>query len=220
MLAALVVCLWLAAATANSEGVMTRWREGRDLPWQVQPAEAGPRWGVATQVVVPRPLVPGQKREMEFSFGRQGEAVLTPFIVMYEPSTHQLLKAVDFEFEYAERRLLGVRHKATYETVTQDPNRVFFTVSFYWKEHKSMHATDGMTLMKAWLMVLAVALSGIVMLDEYLRSRVFLSSAAVSRHSSNSPLLMKKLRHGAHSPGGSGESSPAVVNSPDTKKRE
>ncbi len=213
----LAVCI--SAAAANNVVVVTRWREKRGMPWQTQPAEAGPRWGVGTQVVVPRPLVPQEKREMEFSFGRGADVVTTPFVVIYEPETRQLLKEIEFTFESAGKRLVGLRHRVVYETVAQQPNRVFFTMTYLWQEHREMDAALGMNVLFFWLLVVALVVAVIVLSDECLRSRAFLGETHTSKHSSNSPLMRRRAR-GVPSPGGSGEASPTVFSSPEIKKRE
>jgi hypothetical protein len=213
-----VAALGVAGAVAD-DVVVTRWREKRGVPWQVQPAEAGPQWAQGTKVVVPRPLVPQEKREMEFSFTRGPTTVTTPYVVIYEPEARQLLKEVEFTFEFSGKRLLNVRHRVEYETVVQHPNRVFFTVTYLWQEHREMDATLGLNVLFMWLLVVTVVVSVIVLSDEYLRSRAFLGEAHTSKHSSNSPLIRRRAR-GAHSPGGSGDASPIVYNSPETKKRE
>jgi hypothetical protein len=217
----LVLCAALLACAAASYDVVvvTRWRDKRDMPWQTQPADAGPRWGTGTKLVVPRPLVPHEKREMEFSFSRGGDVATTPFVVIYEPDSSQLVKEIEFTFESAGKRLLGVRHRAVYETLAQHPNRVFFTVTYLWQEHRELDATTGLNVLFVWLLVLAVAVGVIVLADEFLRGRAYLGEAQMSKHSSNSPLIRRRPR-GVSSPGGSGDASPIIFNSPELKKRE
>ncbi len=166
-----VVCLCVACVCATNEPVVARWRESRSEPWMTQPAEASPLFGLDTQLAIPRPLSGTDRREIEFSFGKFGNRVQTPFLLVYEPETLQLIKGFEFVVEYSGKKLLAIRHSATYEKLEEKPSRVFVSVTIRWRE-QGVDSWAGWTALNLWLLVWGVFMATLVSLDELLRNRV------------------------------------------------
>jgi len=170
MLVVLLLAVFCVCGFGN-EPVVVRWRETRAAAWITQPPEASPFFALDSQLSIPRPLAGSERREIEFSIGKIGSRVESPFILIYEPATLQLIKSLDFEIVYAGKQLISVRHTATYERLTEQPNRVFVQITFRWRE-KGIDSWLGSLVWTAWIMGWAVMIGAVVSIDEYMRNRV------------------------------------------------
>ena len=145
---------------------------------------------------MPRQLEPRNEKMLEFAFGHH--EAMTPFVQLYEPGSGQIIKQIEFDFEYSDGQIVALRHRAVYEADAQiGATRVFVAFLYRWHESRHSNSFFGSFVFLLWLFFAGLALAVIVVLDEYIRYRVFVTPGQGSTHRSSpwsSPYVNRKSR--------------------------
>ena len=158
--------------------------------WSHQQADKCPKYGVNSRLLIPQHLSPRKEKFLEFGFDEHHQ---TARILIYQPLAKQVVKHIDFFFDYDGDTILRVYHRVSYEA-GDSMNRVMLSVAYHWIEYHEKDVLSAKLFILAGYFFVGSLLLFVITGDEFLRYKTFYDSKEkiTSHPSSLSPVALKR----------------------------